>query len=154
VAALLRLAVHGAPPVTHAHAATTRSLACAAGSGGAGLLAGLRGELYRCLGARRDALFEACDALACRPERVHMLAELSLEPECRQGHGGLYDALNCGEVVIGPAPSCLWLRPALRSASRPASDDPRRKPRGNLLVALYRQHHGAGRFILTKWASP
>jgi hypothetical protein len=68
---------------------------------GMGLLAGFRRELYCSLGMRRDALFEACDALACRPERVHMLAELCLEPECRRGHGGLYDALNCGEVRIG-----------------------------------------------------
>jgi hypothetical protein len=29
-----------------------------------------------------------------------MLAELCLEPECRRGHGGLYDALNCGEVRV------------------------------------------------------
>jgi hypothetical protein len=64
-------------------------------------LAVFRGELYRSLGTRRDALFETCDALACRPERVHMLAELCLEPECRRGHGGVYDAVNCGEVRIG-----------------------------------------------------
>src|ERR1700760_2481304 len=64
-------------------------------------LAGFRSELHCSLGLRRDALFEACDALACRPERVHMLAELSLEPECRRGHGAVYDALNCGEVRIG-----------------------------------------------------
>jgi hypothetical protein len=63
-------------------------------------LAGFRRELYCSLGTRGDALFEACDALACRPERVHMLAELCLEPECRRGHGGVYDALNCGEVWI------------------------------------------------------
>ena len=68
---------------------------------GMAMLAGFRRELYCSLGMRRDALFEACDALACRPERVHMLAELCLEPECRRGHGGVYDALNCGEVVIG-----------------------------------------------------
>jgi hypothetical protein len=64
-------------------------------------LAGFRGELDCSLGTRRDALFEVADALACRPERVHMLAELCLEPECRRGHGGIYDALNCGEVRIG-----------------------------------------------------
>src|SRR6185437_1978674 len=63
-----------------------------------GRLAGFRRELYWCLGMRRDALFEACDALACKPGRVTMLAELCLEPECRRGHGGLYDALNSGEV--------------------------------------------------------
>ena len=64
-------------------------------------LAGFRRELYWCLGMRRDALFEACDALACRPGRVLMLAELCLEPECRRGHGGVYDAVNSGEVVFG-----------------------------------------------------
>jgi hypothetical protein len=68
---------------------------------GMGLLAGFRSGLCCSLGMRRDALFEVCDALACRPERVHMLAELCLEPECRRGHGGVYDALNCGEVRIG-----------------------------------------------------
>ena len=64
-------------------------------------LAGFRDGLYCSLGMRRDALFEICDALACRPERVHMLAELCLEPECRRGHGGVYDAVNSGEIVIG-----------------------------------------------------
>ncbi len=47
------------------------------------------------------ALFEVCDALLCGQYRVHMLAELSLEPECRRGHGSVYDALNCGEIRIG-----------------------------------------------------
>ena len=59
-----------------------------------GLLAAFRGELYRCLAKRSDALFELCDAVLCRPERVHMLAELSLEPEYRRGHGAMYDAVE------------------------------------------------------------
>ena len=63
-------------------------------------LAGFRDGLYCSLGTRRDVLFEVCDALACRPERVLMLAELCLEPECRRGHGGVYDALSRGEVRI------------------------------------------------------
>jgi hypothetical protein len=84
-----------------------------------GRLAGFRGELYLSLGMRRDALFEACEALACRPERVSMLAELCLEPECRRGHGGLYDALNRGEVRIGR------LRRALSSLPLPPWDDGR-----------------------------
>ena len=67
--------------------------------GGMALLAGFRGELYRCLGMRRDALFELADAVLCRPERVHMLAELSLEPECRRGHGA---RLRRGELRGGP----------------------------------------------------
>ena len=49
-----------------------------------GMLAGFRGELYRCLGKRRDALFELADAALCKQDRVHMLAELSLAPECRR----------------------------------------------------------------------
>ena len=91
----------------------------AGGIGGAGLLAAFRDGLFLSLGMRRDALFEACEALACRPERVHMLAELSLEPECRRGHGGLYDALNCGDVRIGR------LRMALSALPLPAWDDGR-----------------------------
>ena len=82
-------------------------------------LAGFRDGLYRSLGSRRDALFEACDALACRPERVHMLAELCLEPECRRGHGGLYDALNSGDVVIAR------LRRAVDAVPLPQWDDGR-----------------------------
>jgi hypothetical protein len=84
-----------------------------------GRLAGFRRELYWCLGMRRDALFEACDALACKPGRVMMLAELSLEPECRRGHGGLYDALNSGEVHFAR------LRRVLSSLPLPAWDDGR-----------------------------
>jgi len=66
-----------------------------------GRLAGFRGELYWCFGMRRDALFEVCGALACKAGRVLMLAELCLEPECRRGHGGVYGALNSGDVRIG-----------------------------------------------------
>ena len=82
-------------------------------------LAGFRRELYWCLGMRRDALFETCDALACKQERVLMLAELCLEPECRRGHGAVYDALNSGEVRIGR------LRRALSALPLPRWDDGR-----------------------------
>ena len=85
----------------------------------AGRLARFRHELYRSFGMRRDALFEAADALACRQDRVLMLAELSLEPECRRGHGGLYDALNSGNVIFGR------LRRALDGIPLPAWDDGR-----------------------------
>ncbi len=66
----------------------------------AGRLARFRHELYLSFGMRRDALSDVADALACRQERVLMLAELSLEPECRRGHGGVYDALDSGDVVF------------------------------------------------------
>jgi hypothetical protein len=74
-----------------------------------GWLAGFRRELYRCLGRRADALFEACDAVLCKPDRVHMLAELSLEPECRRGHGAVYDALNCGQSSCHPGLRGMFL---------------------------------------------
>jgi hypothetical protein len=92
------------------------------GGGAAGSLdrlAGFRGELYRCLAARADALFELADAVLCRPGRVQMLAELSLQPECRRGHGAVYDALNCGDVQV------TRLRWALAALPLPAWPDGR-----------------------------
>jgi len=109
-----------------------------AGAGGDGKdealarLAGFRGELYRCLTRRGDALFGLADAVLCAPGRVTDLARLSLVPEYGRGHGALYDGLNAGRVQIGrlrravaglPLPRwpggrillaadvCNWLRP-------------------------------------------
>jgi hypothetical protein len=107
----------------------------AAGAGGDAarrLLAGFRGELYRCLTGRPDALFEMADAVLCEDRPVTDLARLSLVPEFTRGHGALYDGLNAGRVefarlrtvVAGlPLPAwpdgrirlavdvCNWLRP-------------------------------------------
>jgi len=83
------------------------------------VLTGFRGELYRCLTGRADALFELADAVLCRPQRVHMLAELSLEPECRRGHGAVYDAVSCGEIQFAR------LRRALAAVALPAWPDGR-----------------------------
>jgi hypothetical protein len=74
-------------------------------------LAGFRRELYFCFGMRRDVLFEVCDAVLCKQERVLMLAEVSLEPECRRGHGAVYDALNCGEVRLARLRRALSVLP-------------------------------------------
>jgi hypothetical protein len=48
-----------------------------------------------------------------------MLAGLSLEPECRRGHGAVYDAVNCGEIQFAR------LRRALAELPLPAWDDGR-----------------------------
>src|SRR6516225_6001881 len=48
-----------------------------------------------------------------------MLAELSLEPECRRGHGAVYDAVNCGDVQVAR------LRRALAALPLPAWPDGR-----------------------------
>ena len=72
----------------------------AGGDRALGLLAAFRGELYRCLTARADALFELADSVLCADAPVHMLAALSLEPEHRRGHGAAYDAVNAGRVDV------------------------------------------------------
>jgi hypothetical protein len=75
--------------------------------------------LYRCLTARADALFELADAVLCGQGRVQVLAELSLEPEHRRGHGALYDAVNRGRVEVAR------LRRALAGLPLPAWPDGR-----------------------------
>ncbi len=69
-------------------------------AGALGLLAGFRRELYRCFTARADALFELADAVLCAEGPVKTLVGLSLAPEHRRGHGGLYDALNAGRIDV------------------------------------------------------
>ena len=85
-----------------------------------GVLAEFRGELYGCFTRRADALFEVADAVLCKQDRVHMLAELSLEPECRRGHGGVFDAVSAGRVQVARlrvALAGLRCRPGKTSAS-------------------------------------
>jgi len=65
--------------------AVTLSIACPEGTvqgrhdqdRALGVLAAFRRELYRCCSRRPDALTELADAVLCKPDRVHMLAELS-----------------------------------------------------------------------------
>ncbi len=83
------------------------------------MLAAFRAELFGCFGKYRDTLPEVCDAVLCKQDRVHMAAELSLEPECRRGHGAVYKALNRGQVQVAR------LRWALAALRLPAWDDGR-----------------------------
>jgi len=100
-------------------------------------LAAFRRQLYRCLTARADALFELADAVLCADGPVRVLAGLSLVPGHRRGHGAVYDALNAGRADIGrlrwavgclPLPAwpdgrirlacdvCSWLRPGAETS--------------------------------------
>jgi hypothetical protein len=63
-------------------------------------MTGFRGEVYRCLTARADELFELADAVLCADGPVKTLAGLSLAPEHRRGHGALYDAVSHGRMDI------------------------------------------------------
>jgi DDE superfamily endonuclease len=101
------------------------------------LLARFRDQLYGCLTARADELFELADAVLCAEGPVRVLAGLSLAPGHGRGHGAVYDALNAGRVEIGrlrwavgclPLPSwpdgrirlaadvCNWLRPEAQTS--------------------------------------
>jgi hypothetical protein len=82
-------------------------------AGALGELSRFRQEFYRCLPARADELFELADVVLCADGPVTSLAELSLAPEHRRGHGGLYDAINSGRIEAGPTAG----RPGRRSAS-------------------------------------
>jgi DDE superfamily endonuclease len=83
------------------------------------LLAGFRGELYRCLTSRGDALFGLCDAVLSCGGPVTDLARLSLVPGFGRGHGAVYDAVNAGRVDIGR------LRRAVAGVPLPAWPDGR-----------------------------
>lgn len=63
-------------------------------------LRAFRQQVYTsALGCRRDALFEALDAVLAAPT-LETPAHLSLTPSCRRGWGSLYDALNAGTMHV------------------------------------------------------
>lgn len=70
-------------------------------AGALGELSAFRERVYHCLTARADAWFELTDAVLCADGPVASLAELSLTPEHRRGHGAGYDAINHGNIQIG-----------------------------------------------------
>jgi DDE superfamily endonuclease len=90
-----------------------------AGRAGLADLGLFRGELYGCLTARADALFELTDAVLCADGPVRTLVELALAPEHRRGHGSLYDGLNQGGIDVAR------LRRALAGLALPRSVDGR-----------------------------
>jgi hypothetical protein len=87
-------------------------------------LAGFRSELYRCLTARADELFELADAVLCADGPVRDLAGLSLVPGHQRGHGAVYDALNAGRAdiarlrwAVGSLPLPRWPDGRIRLAA-------------------------------------
>ena len=105
-----------------------------------GVSARFRQGFYDCLYAREDALFGLADALLCSAGPVKTPVGLCLAAEHRRGHGGMYAALNEGDLeperlrwvpAAMPVPQALngritlavdvgdWLRPdAATSADR------------------------------------
>jgi hypothetical protein len=64
-----------------------------------GELTTFRHELYECLSARADALFELTDC-AVHPGAGPLVGGPVLAPEHRRGHGALYDGINHGRVDV------------------------------------------------------
>jgi DDE superfamily endonuclease len=56
-----------------------------------------RDDVYDCLTARADALFELLDGL-CSPVPVDGVAHVTLAAGCRRGHGSAYAALSHGDI--------------------------------------------------------
>lgn len=75
-----------------------------------------RTELYACLTARGDALFELCDALLCAEGPVRTLVDLALAPEHRRGHGAMYGGLNQGRIDVARLRRALASMPLPRAA--------------------------------------
>ena len=78
-----------------------------------------RDDLFDCLTARGDELFELTDALLCADGPVTSPVDLTLTAEHRRGHGAMYDALNSGNVDVPrlrqvlaglPHPGDKWVR--------------------------------------------
>lgn len=94
------------------------------GGGALGELARFRQGFYEALTARADALFELTDAVLCTDGPVRTLVDLSLAPEHRRGHGGLYAGLNDGHLDVAR------FRALLARQRLPQSED------GRLMLAV------------------
>jgi hypothetical protein len=77
-----------------------------------------RMELYDCLEARGDALFELVEAMLCIDGPVVSVPELSLAGVHRRGHGGLYEALASGRMNVARFAAVLAALPLPRMRGR------------------------------------
>lgn len=86
-------------------------------AGALGELSEFRERCYRCLTGRADALFELGDAVLCGDGPVTSLAELSLAPQHRRGHGAGYDAIDHGHIEVDRLRTTLAGLPLPRAAN-------------------------------------
>ncbi|QEU90132.1 transposase [Streptomyces kanamyceticus] len=83
-----------------------------------------REDLFDCLTARGDELFDLTDALLCADGPVTAPVDLTLVAEHPRGHGAMYDALNSGNVDVPR------LRQVLAGLPKPRAAD------GRLVLAV------------------
>jgi hypothetical protein len=111
-------------------------------------LRAFRQPVYPLFGCRRDALFEALDAVLSAPT-IETPAPLSLAPTCHRRWGSLYDALNAGTMDLARLerltaayplePQTTWL--AIDASVWPRCDAETSPERGCYHHA-YRHSHG------------
>ena len=94
----------------------TARVESASSAGSLAVLSRFRDDLYGCLTARADELFDLTDAVLCADGPVRTLAGLSLAPEHRRGHGAVYDAVSQGRVEIARLRRTVARLPLPRSA--------------------------------------
>jgi hypothetical protein len=119
-------------------------------------LSAFRGEVYACLGARRDALFEALDA-ATTVGSVPSLAYLSLAAWHRRGWGSLYAALAEGSLEVSALQALVGRHPlddgqpiyALDTSVWPRNDAETSPERGYYYSAA---RQSAGQPIVVGWS--
>jgi hypothetical protein len=120
------------------------------------LLRAFRAGVYACLGARRDALFEALDA-ATTTGRVPSLAYLSLAALHRRGWGSLSAALAAGRLDAPALRNLVGRHPlddgqpiyALDTSIWPRNDAETSPERGYYYSAA---RQSAGQPIVTGWS--
>ena len=119
-------------------------------------LRAFRADVYRCLGRRRDALFELLDA-ATTSGLVPSLVHLSLEALHRRGWGSLYGALAAGELDAARLRAVVARHPlaaappvyAVDTSAWPRNDAETSPERG---YYYHPNRHSAGKPIVAGWA--
>ncbi|HET8906828.1 MAG TPA: transposase, partial [Ktedonobacterales bacterium] len=112
-------------------------------------LRAFRQQVYNtAFGCRRDALFEALDAVLAAPT-LETPAHLSLTPSCRRGWGSLYDALNAETMNVARLETLVASYPLDPPMSWYAVDasvwprcDAETSPERGYYHHPYRQSHG------------
>src|SRR5260370_36455381 len=118
-------------------------------------LRAFRQQVYPLFGCRRDALFEALDAVLSAPT-LETPAHLSLAPNCHRRWGSLYEALNAGTMDLARLerltasypldPQTTWL--ALEARVLPRCDAQTRPDRG---CSHHAYRHSPGQPVVAGW---
>src|SRR5262249_244068 len=112
------------------------------------VLRAFRQQVYTLFDCRRDALFEALDAVLTAP-MLETPAHLSLAPSCQRRWGSVYDALNAGTMNLARLEQVVASYPLTPTTTWYAVDasvwprcDAETSPERGYYHHPYRQSHG------------